>query len=133
MWSKDYKYFCWQGDVSALNMLSRFVSFSSKEQGSLNFMASVTIHSDFGALEIKSATVCIFFPICHARRDGTGCHDLHFLHVLDIVGFFFPKLKVCGNSAGSKSIGAIFLTIFAHFMSLWHIVVILTIFKPFCD
>ena len=30
---------------------------------------------------------------------------------VDIVGFFFfsPKLKVCGNPAGSKSISAIFL------------------------
>ena len=33
-----------------LNMLSRFVnSFSSKEQASFNFMAAITICSDFGA------------------------------------------------------------------------------------
>ena len=34
------------------NMLSRFViAFSSKEQASFNFMAEVTIFSDFGAQE----------------------------------------------------------------------------------
>ena len=34
------------------NMLSRFViAFSSKEQASFNFMAAVTIFSDFGAQE----------------------------------------------------------------------------------
>ena len=36
---------CRQKDVSLFNMLS---SFLSKEQVSLNFMATVTIHSDFG-------------------------------------------------------------------------------------
>ena len=33
-------------------------SFSSKEQGSLNFMAAVTIHSGFGAQENK---ICFHF------------------------------------------------------------------------
>ena len=43
----------------------------------------------------------------------------------------FYKLKVCGNLASSKSIGDIFPTAFAHFMSLCHILVILTIFQTF--
>ena len=34
--------------------------------------------------------------------------------------FFFYKVRVCGNPASSKSIGAIFPTAFAHFMSLSH-------------
>ena len=33
----------------------------------------------------------------------------------------FYRLKVCGNPASSKPLGAIFLTAFAHFMSLSHI------------
>ena len=39
------------GKVMSLlfNILPRFVSFSSKEQASFNFMAAVTIDSDFGA------------------------------------------------------------------------------------
>ena len=41
-------------------------SFSSKEQVSFNFMAVVTICSDFGAPKIKSVTVSIVSPsICH--------------------------------------------------------------------
>ena len=35
----------------SFNTLSRLVSFSSKEQASFNFVAAVTIHSDFGAQE----------------------------------------------------------------------------------
>ena len=54
---------------------------------------------------------------------------LHFtLHVLDLFFFFLNKLKVCGNSVLSKSINTIFLT-FAHIMSLYHILVILTVFQ----
>ena len=37
-----------------------FHSFSSEDQTSFNFMAAVTIGSDFGAQESKSATVSIF-------------------------------------------------------------------------
>ena len=42
------------------NTLSRFRhNFLSKEQAFLNFMAAVTVHSDFGAQEIKFVTVSI--------------------------------------------------------------------------
>ena len=42
------------------NMLSRLlIDFSSKEQVSFNFMAKVTICSDFAAPKIKSVTVSI--------------------------------------------------------------------------
>ena len=44
--------------------LSRFViAFSSKEQVSLNFMAAVTVHSDFGAQENEICYFLHFFPI----------------------------------------------------------------------
>ena len=62
-----------------VNMLSRFVfSFSSKEQTSFNFMAAVTICSDFRAQENK---VSHCFPIYLPSSDGTGCHDDSFLNV----------------------------------------------------
>ena len=43
------------GNVMSLlfNILSRLVSFSSKEQASFNFMAALTIFSDFGDQKIK--------------------------------------------------------------------------------
>ena len=46
-----------------LNMLSRLVITSSKEQVSFNFMAAVTINSDFGGQKLKSVTISLF--ICH--------------------------------------------------------------------
>ena len=60
------------------NMLSRFVSFSSKEQGSFNFMASVTIHSDFGAQENKICHCFHFFPFYLPWSGGTGAMILVF-------------------------------------------------------
>ena len=52
----------WQNDVSAFLYAVKVCllsSFSSKEQSSFNFMAEITISSDFGAKEIKSVTVSI--------------------------------------------------------------------------
>ena len=66
------------GKVMSLlfNMLSRLVSFSSKEQASFNFMAAVTICSDFGAPQNKISHCFHCFPIYLPSSDGTGCHDL---------------------------------------------------------
>ena len=44
---------------------------------------------------------------------------------------FLKKLKICGNPASSKSIGAIFPTAFVPFVPLCHILVIFTIFQTF--
>ena len=50
------------GKVMSLQTLSRFVSFSSKEQASFNFMAAVILEPK----KIKSVTVSIVSPsICH--------------------------------------------------------------------
>ena len=54
------------------NMLSTFVSFSSKEQASSHFMATVTIHSDFGAQENKVYHCFHCFPIYLPWNDVTG-------------------------------------------------------------
>ena len=43
-----------------LNMLSRVVSFPSKEQVSFNFMAAVTICSDFGPQENSLSLLPLF-------------------------------------------------------------------------
>ena len=61
------------------NMLSRFEvchSFLSKELASFNFMAAVTIHSDFWAQENKICHYLYFFPFYLPWSDGTICHDL---------------------------------------------------------
>ena len=45
--------------------------------------------------------------------------------------FFFYRMKACDNCVSSKSISVIFPRLFAHFMSLCHILVILRIFWTF--
>ena len=69
------------GKVMSLlfNMLSRLViAFSSKEQASFNFMAAVTICSDFAAPQNKVCHCFYCFPIYLPWSHGTGCHDLVF-------------------------------------------------------
>ena len=71
------------------NTLTRFAAFFprskclliSKEQASFNFMAAVTICSDFGAQENKVWHCFHCFPIYLSWSDGTECHDLSFLNV----------------------------------------------------
>ena len=48
---------------------------------SFNFMAAVTICSDFGAPQIKSVTA-YSVPHLFAMNDGTRCHDFSFLNVV---------------------------------------------------
>ena len=62
---------CWQNNVSAFQYAIEVGhNFSSKEQASFNFLAAVTICSDFGVLKINSVTVSIVSPsICH---EGMG-------------------------------------------------------------
>ena len=56
------------------NMLSRFViAFLLR-----NFMATVTVHSDFEAQENKVCHCFHCFPICLLWSDGTRCQDLRF-------------------------------------------------------
>ena len=57
-----------------------FTSLFSKRQASYNFMAAVTICSDFGAQENKVCHCFHCFPIDMPWSDGTGCHDLSFLN-----------------------------------------------------
>ena len=59
------------GKVMSLlfNMLTRFaIAFSSKEQVTLNFMAAVTICSDFGAQENKVLSLFSLFPHLFAMK-----------------------------------------------------------------
>ena len=58
------------------NMLSRFVKAFLPRSQRLNFMAAVTICSDFGAQENKVCHCFNCFPIYLPWSDGTRCHDL---------------------------------------------------------
>ena len=70
------------GKVMSLlfNMLSRLVITFLPRSKHLNFMAAVTICSDFGTQKIKFDTVSTVSPsICHEVM-GLDCHDLSFLN-----------------------------------------------------
>ena len=74
------------------NMLSGFVtSFSSKEQASFNFVATVTLCSDFGAKKNKICHCFYFFPI-YLPSDRNGCHDLCFLECWVLSQLFHSRL-----------------------------------------
>ena len=66
-----YRDLCWQSNVSAFQYAAYiFHSFPSKEQASFNFLAAVTVHSDFGAQENKSVAIpVVSLSICHEVRD----------------------------------------------------------------
>ena len=55
--------------------------FISKEQVSFNFVAIVTVYSDFGAQGNKICHCFHFSPLYLSWSDGTRCHDLSFLNV----------------------------------------------------
>ena len=80
--SFHYMDLCWWSDASASNTVYICHSFSSKEQESFNFVAEVTIHSDFGAQENKICHCFHFSPFYLQRSDRTRCHDLSFLNVV---------------------------------------------------
>src|SRR5574342_274485 len=64
------------------NMLSRLViTFLPRSKCCFNFMAAVTICSDFGAQENKVSHCFHCFSTYLPWNDGTGCHDLSFLTV----------------------------------------------------
>ena len=72
------------GKVMSLlfNMLSRLVkTFLPRSKCLFNFMAAVTICSDFGAPPNKVFHCFHCFPIYLPWSDGTGCHDLSLLNV----------------------------------------------------
>ena len=86
--SSDYMNLCWQSDVSVLFMLSRFAIAFLPRSKCLNFMATITICSDFGAQENKIFHCFHFFPFYLPWSDGTGDHYLSFLNVEFQVSFF---------------------------------------------
>ena len=84
------------------NMLARLVITFLPRIKCLNFMAAVTICSDFAAphptKKRKKICHCFHcFPIYLPWSDGTKCRDLSFLNVF----FFLNVFKLTDNSKGT--------------------------------
>ena len=74
------------GKVTSLlfNMLSRLVITFLPRSNSFNFMAAVTIRSDFGAQEDE---ICHYFHLVTLNllcSNGAKCHDLSFLLIFSL-------------------------------------------------
>ena len=72
------------GKVMSLlfSMLSRLlIAFLPRSKRFFNFMAAVTICSDFGARQNRVCHCFYCFPVYLPWSDGTWCHDLSFLNV----------------------------------------------------
>ena len=79
--SFDYVNLCQQSDVSAFQYVVEVChSFPSKEQMSLNFMATVTIPVILEPKRIKSVTASIS-PLLFTTKYWTRCHDLNFFNL----------------------------------------------------
>ena len=76
-----YMHLCQQVTSLLFNTLSRFFIAFLPRSKHLNFMAVVTICSDFGTQKNKVSHCFHCVPICLPWSDGTTCHDLHFLNV----------------------------------------------------
>ena len=87
------------GKVMSLlfNMLSRLV-INFLQGVCFNFMAAVTICSDFGAQNNKVWHCFHCFPIYSPWSDGTRCHDLSFLNaerLMNLPAFICKLPQVC--------------------------------------
>ena len=109
------------GKVMSLlfNMLSRLLTFSSKEQASFNFMAAVTICSDFGAQENTICQCFPLFPIYLPWSDGAGCHDLHFLNVEFKASFFTLLFHLIKRVFSSSLLSTIRMVSSAYLRLFW--------------
>ena len=100
------------------NMLSRFViAFPSKVQASFNFMAVVTVCSDFGAQENKICHFFHFSPFYLPWSNGTWCHDLSFLNAEFQASFFILLFYPLGN--GGSSVPLHFLPLEWYHVHVW--------------
>ena len=80
--------------MSLLSILFRFVTaFLQRGKHLSNFMAAVTVPSDFGAQENKVCHGFPLFPISLPLSDGTRYHYLHFLNVEFQASFFRSPLS----------------------------------------
>ena len=98
-----------------LNMLSRFVIvFFPRSKCLFNFMAAITIHSDFGAQENKICHCCHFFPIYLLWSAGTRWHDLIVFWMWSFKPAFHSLLSSSSKLFSSSSLSAIMVVSFAY-------------------
>ena len=113
------------------NMLSRFVlsSFYSKGQASFNFMAAVTILTDFGVQENKICHCFHFLFFYLSWSDGTGCCD-PFSECWVLSRFSLSSFTLIKRLSSSSSLSAIRVVSSAYLRLL---IFLPAIFTSACD
>ena len=121
---------CWQSNVSAFEY-AIYVghNFPSKEQSSFNFMAEITICSDFGAPQNKDCHCFHYFPIYLPWSDGTGCHELVFWTLSFKPTFSLSSFTFIKRLFSSSSLSAIRVVSSAYLRLL---IFLLAILIPAC-
>ena len=99
-------------------MLSRLVTTFLPRSKRLNFMAAVTICSDFGAQKNKVSHYFHYFPIHLPWSDGTRCHDLSFLKLSFKPTFSLSSFTFIKRLFSSSSLSAIRVVSSAYLRSL---------------
>ena len=100
-------------------------NFSPKEQASFNFMAAVTICSDFGAQKDKVGHCFHCFPVYLPWSDRTGCHDLsfwmlHFKPTFSLSSFTLIKRLLSSLLSAIRVVSSAYLRLL---ISLWGILI----------
>lgn len=84
--------------------------------------------------EVKTCVTLMFiwvFVVSQRQQDIPHFIMLCFNALRRYCFSFRHELKICGNPVLSKSIGAIFPTAWAHFVSMYHIFIIIVRFQAF--
>ena len=78
----DSRDLCWQSHVSTFQHTVYVCHcFPSQKQSSSEFMAALTICSDFGAQEEEICLYFLIFPFYLSWSNGARCHDLSFFNI----------------------------------------------------
>ena len=80
----------------------------------------------------KAVEFIVCKPAIYFIWDNTGIPHFIALYFIELHRYYiFHKLKVCGNPALRRSVGAVFPTVFAHFLSCSHVWYFLPYFRLF--
>ena len=96
---------------------------------SFNFMAAITICSDFGAPQNKVCHCFHCFPVYVPQSDGTRCHDLSFLNVEFKPTFSLSSFTFIKTLFSSSMLSAIRVVSFAY---LRLFIFLLAVLVPAC-
>ena len=88
------------------NMLSRFVMVVFPRGNVFNFMAAVTVCSDFGATKYKMS-LFLLFPFFLPWSDETRCHKSYFFNVDFKPAFSLSSFTIIKRLFSSSSVSAI--------------------------